>query len=147
MSLHDKEHQEITINDRVFYLTKFPAVAGREIITKYPISNTPKLGDYGVSEETMLKLMSFVYVNVANAGGSNYISLNTRGLVDNHTGSWETLVKLEYAMLEYNCSFLQNGRLSTFFGDIAQKLPAWITKILTDSLGQLSQVDKPPSTN
>jgi hypothetical protein len=146
MSLEGKEYKEITINNRVFYLTKFPSVAGREIITKYPVSNTPKLGDYGVSEETMLKLMSFVYCNVA-VGGTNYIALTTKDLVNNHTGSWETLVKLEYAMLEYNCTFLQNGRLSTLFGDFAQKLPKWISKMLTDSLGQLSQAGKPPSTN
>jgi hypothetical protein len=137
------EPQDIEINGRHFILTKFTPIAGREIITKYPVSNLPKLGEYNISEETMLKLMSFVYVQA----GDKQLPLTTKALVDNHTGSWETLVKLEYAMLEYNCSFLQNGSLSGFFSTIAQKLPTLISKILTDSLAQLSPADRPPSTN
>ena len=53
--------------DREFTISKFPAVAGREIIAKYPISSMPKLGDYDVNEATMLKLMAYVSVN---AGGN-----------------------------------------------------------------------------
>jgi hypothetical protein len=135
--------KEIEINGKNFILSKFPAIAGREIVAKYPLSGLPKLGDYAVNEETMLKLMAYVAVDT----GGQKLPLTTRALVDNHVGDWETLAKVEMAMLEYNCSFFQNGRIRSFFQDIAQKLPALISKILTDSLQALSQTEKPPTTN
>ena len=35
--------------ERTYILSKFPAVQGREIISKYPLSAMPKLGDYAVN--------------------------------------------------------------------------------------------------
>jgi hypothetical protein len=130
---------------RTYMLSKFPAVAGREIVAKYPLSGMPKLGDYAVNEETMLKLMGFV--GAVPPSGGDPIPLTTRALVDNHVPDWETLARIEIAMMEYNVSFFGNGRASGFFEGIAQKLPASLTKILTDSLRQLSEKNKPHSTN
>jgi hypothetical protein len=131
---------EKEINGKTFILSKFPAVAGREIVAKYPLSGMPKLGDYEVNEATMLKLMAFVGVPREGAP----LMLTTRALVDNHCGDWETLAKVEVAMMEYNVSFFGNGRASSFLQGIAQKLPALATKILTDSLQQLSAKTKQP---
>ncbi len=50
--------------EKDFIISKFPAIQGREIIAKYPTSSLPKIGDYAVSEETMLKLMAFVAVDI-----------------------------------------------------------------------------------
>lgn len=133
--------KEIIIDDKAFILSKFPAVAGREIIAKYPISGMPKLGDYKVNEETMLKLMSFVAVPIDPA---RPLRLTSQALIDNHVGNWETLAKIEIAMMEYNCSFFQNGRVSTFLNDIAQKLPSWITKTLTVLSERSSPTEKQP---
>ena len=135
------EPKELELEGKVYILSKFPAVAGREIIAKYPVANMPKLGDYGVSEETMLKLMAFVGVKT-DAGP---LMLTTKALVDNHVPSWETLAKLEWSMMEYNCSFFQNGKVSTFLEGLTAKLPQLITKTLTDSLAQLSAKEKPAS--
>jgi hypothetical protein len=132
---------EKEINGKTFILSKFPAVAGREIVAKYPLSGMPKLGDYEVNEATMLKLMAFVGVP---REGNEPLQLTTRQLVDNHCGDWETLAKVEVAMMEYNVSFFGNGRASSFLTSIAQKLPALATKILTDSLQQLSAKNKQP---
>jgi len=129
---------------RTFILSKFPAVAGREIVTKYPLSNMPKLGEYQQSEEVMLKLMAFVQV-VPETG--NPITLMTRALVDNHVGDWETLARLEYAMLEYNCSFFGNGLNSASFESISRKAVQWITQTLMASSAASSPTGKPPSTN
>jgi hypothetical protein len=137
------ETKSIFIDDREFILSKFPAVAGREIVVKYPLSGLPKIGEYKVNEETMLKLMSYVGINSAGTT----IRLSTQALIDNHVGNWETLVKIEWAMLEYNCSFFQSGRASTFLEGIAQKVPQWISKILTGLSEQSSQMEKPRSTN
>ncbi len=138
------EPKEIELEGKTYILSKFPAVAGREIVAKYPLSGMPKLGDYKVNEETMLKLMA--YVGLKQESG-NVLMLSTRALVDNHVTSWETLAKLEWSMMEYNCSFFGNGRASTFFEGIAQKLPQLITSILTDSLQQSSAKGKQPCTN
>jgi hypothetical protein len=91
----------------------------------------------------MLKLMG--YVQAVTKGGT--ITLSTRALIDNHVSSWETLAKIEIAMMEYNCSFFQNGRVSTFLNDTAQKLPAWISKILITLSEQSLAKEKPHSTN
>jgi hypothetical protein len=123
-----------------FLISKFPAVAGREIVAKYPLSAMPKLGDYAVNEETMLKLMAYVEVQT----GDTKIALTTRALIDNHVPDWECLGRIELEMMQYNCSFFRNGSISSFFGNIAQKLPALITKILTDSLQPLSAKSKQP---
>lgn len=141
--------KEVTIETqagetRVYVLSKFPAVQGREIIAKYPISAMPKLGDYAVNEETMLKLMSFVAVPRETG---EPLRLTTRALVDNHVPDWETLARIEMAMMEYNCSFFGNGQGSTFFEAIARKAQALITKTLMDLSEQSSRRDKQRSTN
>lgn len=140
------EPKEITVKtqagiEKTFIISKFPAVAGREIVAKYPLSAMPKLGEYQVNEETMLKLMA--YVAIPSDTGVP-LQLTTRALVDNHVPEWETLAKLELEMMGYNCSFFGDGRASNLFEGIAQKLPALITKILTDSLQQLSAKSKQP---
>lgn len=134
------EPKEIEVHGKTFIISKFPAIEGREIIAVYLSSSIPKYGNYKVNEETMLKLMSYVSVPMTNIPP---LPLTTRALVNNHAGNWETLGKIEVAMMEYNCSFLQNGRVSTFLNDTAQKLPMWISKTLTLLLAQLSQTEKP----
>lgn len=136
--------KDVEIDGKTFVLSKFPAVAGREIIANYSLSALPKIGDYKVNDEMMHKLMA--YVGVPNASGIP-LQLTTTALIDNHTGGWETLAKIEVAMFEYNCSFFQQGKISTFLDTVAEKLPSMITKILTDSLQQLFPAEKPASTN
>lgn len=124
-----------------YILSKFPAVQGREIIAKYPLSAMPKLGDYAVNEETMLKLMAFVAVP---REGAEPLCLTTRGLVDNHVKSWETLARIELAMMEYNVSFFGNGKGSTFLEAITKKAQAFLFQTLMDLSGQSSRKGKQP---
>lgn len=140
--------KEITVKaqdgtDKKFTISKFPAIAGREIICQYPVTAMPKVGDYQVNEEVMIKLMS--YVAVDHDGGK--LPLTTRALIDNHVPDWETLAKIEVEMMSYNCSFFQNGKISGFFDTIQVTVQQLISSTLTDLLGQLSQVDKQPSKN
>lgn len=129
--------------ERHYILSKFPAIEGREIVAKYPISALPKLGDYGVSEETMLKLMAFVAVD----NNGTPLRLTTRALVNNHVPDFETLAKIEMAMMEYNCSFFRDARISTFLNEFAQKVLASISKTLIPSSEPSSQPDSPPIMN
>ncbi len=129
--------------EKDFIISKFPAIAGREIIAKYPISAIPKLGDYQVNEETMLKLMAYVAV----VSGDDKIMLTTRALIDNHVPDWETLARIEVEMMGYNCSFFQNGKISSFFDIIKKNARQLISSTLTDSLGQLLRTGKQASKN
>jgi len=143
------EPKEITIEtqrgeSRVYILSKFPAIQGREIIAKYPLSAMPKLGDYAVNEETMLKLMAFVGVPQE---GREPLRLSTRALVDNHVPDWETLARIEFAMMEYNVSFFGNGKGSTFLEAITQKAQQFLSKTLTDLSAQSSPKEKRRSTS
>lgn len=130
-----KEHKYI--------LSKFPAVQGREIIAKYPTGMLPKIGDYAVSEEIMLKLMRFVAVE----SNGTRIPLTTQALVDNHVPSWEVLAQIEMAMMEKNCSFFRKGTLSASLADIAQKSLQKILEIVTPLSASSSQQTKPSTTN
>lgn len=129
---------------RRYVISKFPAVQGREIVAKYPLSAMPKLGDYAVNEETMLKLMAFVAVP---REGGEPLPLTTRALIDNHVPDWETLARIEMAAMEYNVSFFANGNASTFLEAIAAKAQAFLSKTLTDLSAQSSQQTRRQSTN
>jgi hypothetical protein len=136
------EQKEIEMNGKTYILSKFPAVAGREIATQYPLSAIPKLGDYQTNKDIMFKIMAFVAIKTTTT-----IWLKTEDLINNHVSDWETLVKLEYAMMEYNCSFLQGGKISSFLDGITERLPGLISKMLTPSLDFLSAKEKPRSKN
>jgi len=129
-------------NFKIFTLSKFPAVAGREIVTQYPSTALPKIGDYGVNEGLMLKLMT--YVGIPQPEGRPPLMLVTRELVDNHVPDFETLMKIEMAMMEYNCSFFAQGKMSGLFEVMAGKVQQLILKTLTDFSAQSSGQTKQP---
>lgn len=124
-----------------FTISKFNAIAGREIVSQYPISGLPKLGDYATNEAIMLKMMAFVMVKAGDVA----LPLTTRELVNNHVPDWETLAKLEWEVMEYNCSFFANGRVSNFLEELTAKLPESILSILTTLLERSSLQGKQPS--
>lgn len=141
--------KDISLNDqqgktRHFRIGKYPAIAGREIVTQYPVASLPRLSEYKASEEIMLKLMSYVEAQQENG---EYIALSTRALVDNHAGDLEVLMRLEWASLEYNVSFFGKGENSLSLSDIVQKFRPLISQILTDLRASSSKADKPPSMN
>lgn len=144
----EPETIEVTGRDgkpKTFVLSKLPATVGREVAAKYPVAILPKLGDYAVSEATMLLLMS--YVGVPRDGGNVPLMLTTKALVDSHVTDAEMLLKLEMAMLERNFSFFGNGKTWDFFATIAEQAKAWITSTLTDSLAASSRTTKRRSKN
>jgi hypothetical protein len=139
------EQKDIEINGKSFVIKKFPAVAGREIVTQYPLSATPKLGDYQTNKEIMLKIMCYVGIRIH--GTNNIQWLTTEDLVNNHIPDWEMLMKIEWEVMQYNCSFLQPGNLSAILESATEKLPGWITKILTPLSDSLSVKEKPVLKN
>jgi hypothetical protein len=138
--LYPKEIQVKTLDgdERTYTISRFPSIAGREIIAKYPLSATPKLGDYAVNEETMLKLMSYVAVTTNGV----LLRLTTKALVDNHVPDWETLARIEVAMLGYNTSFFRQGEVSTFLKGMIQKYLVSASPMLKTLLARLSEAAK-----
>ena len=139
------EPKQVEIDGCSFILSKFPAVEGREIYAKYTSSNVPKLGQYEASEAIMLKMMT--YVQRIPADGSDPVRLQTKALVNNHVPNWEILAKLEWAMLQYNFSFFQNGKAFDFFEKLKVLAQSEVTKILTAFLGKSLPAEKQPSKN
>ena len=127
-----------------FVISKFPATVGREIITQYPTSAAPKIGDYRLNEDLMFKLLCYVGVPVP---GQDPIMLTTRDLVNNHVPDWETLVKIEWAMMQYNSSFFENGKMLSFLDLMKGQLEGLVSKMLTSFVQSLSKNDLPPSGN
>lgn len=139
------EPKEIQLSNKTYVLSKFPAVAGREIITQYPTTGAPVIGNYKANEALMFKVFAFVGVKLE--GRPEPLLLTSQILIDNHVGSWEDLMKLEKEMMVYNCSFFQDGRASTFFEGIAQTFLPWIIKTLIPVLGRSSTTEKQSSAN
>ena len=129
-------------SERIYIISKMDAISGREIVSQYPTSGLPKIGEYSLNESLMYKLMRFVSVPM---DGTRSLSLSTPDLIRNHVPDWETLAKLEWAMMEYNCSFFANGKVSSFLDELAEKLPKSILSILMPLLEQSSQKSSPPS--
>lgn len=149
MSAQDKiflEPEEFVIelsdgSTKTFTISKFPAIVGREIVCKYPMSALPKLGDYAVNEQTMLKLMSYV---AAETDGVS-TQLKNATLVNNHVPGAKELLKIELKMLRYNFDFFPEGKISNFLNSIKAMLRQLSSSISTDSLVQLLQTEKQPS--
>lgn len=143
--------KEVAIKDvdgieKMFVISRLPAVTGREILAKYPLSNAPKIGDYEVSKEAMLKMMAYVCVTV----DGEEIPLKTPTLIDNHVPDGESLIRLELEMLKYNTSFFGSGGNSGFLpfliSKVGSSLPS-VIKTLMASLQSSSAKGSPPSPN
>ena len=124
--------KEITVIDTdgqeyQYIISRLPAVEGREILSLYPLSNAPKVGDYANSEKGMLLLMKYV----ERVYPDNNIRLTTKALIDNHVPDAETLIKLELEALKYNVSFFKNADRSSLGG--------WLSKIISGILPQVLQ--------
>lgn len=138
--------KEVTVLDQegtehTFIISRLPALAGRELVTQYPVTAMPKVGDYASNEALCLKLMA--YVGVPREGAAPLL-LTTRALVESHVPDWECLARLEVKMMEYNVSFFGNGKALGFFDAIGQKLQTLLSQTLTDLSARSSAADKRP---
>lgn len=121
------------LNGHRYNIGKWPATVGREIMVKYPLSNLPKIADYGLSEEIMLKLMRHVEAVLPDG---RLMRLETKALIDNHVPDWETLTQIEYASMRHNCSFFRNGKASAFLAEVMSLALTKISETLTASSAQ-----------
>lgn len=98
--------EEKVIESKDFYISKFPAVLGREIMMRYSVSMAKIDKDYAENEEILRKMMKFVRVEMPDG---RKVALDSETLINNHVPSGEMLQALENAVLEYNFSFFRGG--------------------------------------
>lgn len=130
--------------ERKYILSNFDAVEGRRIVSQYPMTGLPQVGNYDENEKLMIRLMH--YVAVVTSDGRK-LRLSTMELINNHVPNFEILAKIEMRMMEKNCSFFRDGRSLDFLDNLAQIFSRKLLEILTLSSAQSSQQEKPPSTN
>ena len=135
--------KKIIVEEKEYIISKFPATVGREIITQYPLSNLPKIGEYKKSHELMQKTLSYVAVEI----DGQQLKLTTDALIDSHVKSATALIKLEKEMFAYNFDFFTNGDLSDFLTMLEKVAGEKATVILTSLLDKLSVAGKQLSTN
>ena len=136
---------EIDTEDGVktYILHKIPYMAGgREVCTQFIPTGLPKVGDYAKNEA--LALIIFAHVDVITDAGTP-LRLSTKDLVGNHVPDFQTGVKIEKEMLEFNFGFFDTGKIYASLKNLAQQHQAKILPILMEFVGQLSQKEKPPS--
>lgn len=130
--------KDLDDNEHTFIISRFDVIAGREIITQYPTANMPKMGEYQRSEALMKKCLSYAAVNI----DGQEVRLSTAALINAHVADSTLLLKLEFAIMEYNTNFFGQGSKSGFLsflikkclGELLQRFP-----MLTDFLQRLSQ--------
>ncbi len=126
-----------------FILSNFPAVEGIEIVSTFPMSALPKIGDLATCQGMMLKIMHYVAVET----GGTLTRLSTRDLVNNHCGDWATYAKVVWKMMEKNCSFFRDGRGYDFLESLTAMIARKISETLTHLSVQSSPTSKPPSNS
>ena len=136
------EEKKVEIDGKEFVISKLPATVGREILFKYTSAGKNILtnGDYSVSEDVMLKLLSYAGVYVDN----RLVEFKTADIINNHVKSAMTLLKLEKEMWSYNFDFFTPDKISTFFTKLNELTEQKTTAMLTGLLDKLSQTAKQP---
>lgn len=141
--LLEPKEVEIPLPDgskKTYVISKFPATVGREICTQYPLSAVPKLGEYARNAELGRQLMCYVGIPGAAPGGEA-LMLKSEQLINNHVPDFETLLRIEMTMMEYNCSFFALGKASSYFEMLVAKVQVLVMKMLTDFSAQSSKKD------
>lgn len=115
-----------------FTIHRLPATLGREIAYQYLPANMPKVGDYAKSKELSDKMLAYVCADI----NGDLVPLVGDDLINNHCHDWEVMSKLEDVMLDYNTSFLADGKGSIFSRIFERSMTLLGTVILTDSSEQ-----------
>lgn len=139
--------KEVTVKDvdgidHTYTISRFPCIAGREIVTQWPISAMPKVGDYAVNEAIVLKMMAYVGVKPKKG---EMILLENQTLVENHVPDYECLMRLEAELMGYNTTFFGKEKLLAFSAGLGENLKGWIISILTALSERSLQTTKPRS--
>ena len=104
-----KDENGNVLESKDFYISKFPAVLGREIMMRYSTTMADLNSHYEENEEVMRKILKFARVELPDG---RKIALESETLINNHVPDGEMLSALEQAILAHNFSFFRNGEPS-----------------------------------
>ena len=104
-----KNEEGEVLESKDYYISKFPAVLGREIMMRYSTTLANINDEYARNEEVMRKILKFARVELPDG---RRIALESETLINNHVPDGEMLSALEQAILAYNFSFFRNGEPS-----------------------------------
>ena len=118
MDINFLEPKEVEIEDKVankkhtYIISKIPAFQARTIMLQYVPTQLLNFNkDEAKVEEMIMKLLYYVGVKLEDG---RVLRLETRDLINNHCPSFETIMQLEYQMIDYNTSFFKDGKGLTF---------------------------------
>lgn len=117
-------------NIKTFTISRLPALVGREVMAKYISGNSPKIGEYQVSEEAMLLLFQYIE--------HDGIRLVNKDLINNHVDDATQLITLEFRMLQYNSSLLGGAGNKNILDVLIDKLMARLLPHLGNMTEQVS---------
>jgi len=129
-------------SSKKFVISMFPALDGREILTKYPQGLLMSAKNYEVSREMLLKVMT--YCAAVLPDGAKLV-LESSALIENHCPTTEVLIKLEKEVILYNTAFFFNARTSNFLKGFLRQLEDGAVSALTRFAQSLSQQTSQPS--
>jgi len=120
------ESKTVEVGGKSFILSKFPSWEGVMLMSRLPPSMLPKVGDFGIYKECFAEVMRYVFVPMPSGAP---LSLSSPELINNHVPDWEATALLFKMTVEYNTSFLRDGRLSSSLNGItSNSLPELIAK-------------------
>lgn len=138
------EPKEINIDGKTFIIHKLPATVAIEIMFKFGNGVLPKIGNFALAEEMMVKMMSYASLKRPNLPD---LPLSTRELIDNHCVDYKTYLKVLEEVRRYSELFLISGNSLDFLKSLIAMLPAKLASISSQLSPVSSTESSPPSTN
>lgn len=126
-----------------YLLSRIPYDPDGKEIGVLLVPTAVKTGDYKAHHALCRRMYNYI----ARVVDDKPIILSTSDLINNHVPDFNTGIKLEVAMMEYNYLFFVKGVVSSFSNGCAPMFQEWSTKILTGLQGLLSTLGQQLSTN
>lgn len=124
-----QEVKLLEIAEHRYRISKMNVFDAREIAMTYPMSLTPKLGDYKKNEELFRLLMRYVEVNV----GNQWVKLENDELIRQHVPPMASF-ELEKEVIDLTTGFFSSGKLQDFTVNLVQFLLQNLIAMLMESL-------------
>jgi len=139
------EPKTVEINGYRFIISKMPCTVAQQVIFNMPAGLIPVISEFTKAEEQAFKML--YYCERVYDDGRPNVALISKALIDNHVPDFETLIKLEYACLQYNFDFFNDGRALNFLNKELSRAESKFSAILTDFSDKLLHQVGQRSTN
>lgn len=131
--------KSIEIKGCKFIISQLPCTAAQEIAVRLPQGLIPILGNFTHAEEMYIKMLSYCE-RVYDDG--RHVKLINKDIIDNNIPDFETLLKLEREVIEYNYGFFDIEKVLILLNDLLSRVESKASGILMDLLDKLSQAEE-----